>query len=254
MINGLVHCPNCKKTKQIPYAFRRPTTCHICKVNYIHQCAICKKKYIKFKTLRLHLQFKCGKEQPPKKNFKPNESILLQDKIKHEHGTLDSGGNFKNSNCNESFQEINVEVKQENDGNMYNTGSNLDMVHTVVEPGAVRYVCLKCNKFFKSKYRKNSHEKYCDKLKCERCNYEATKLDQLRDHMKQEHSTVDPNDYHKCSKCDKPFTDKYVKNKHQKYCGLELNLKCTHCYYETTRIERLQAHIQTTHISLVPQF
>lgn len=234
LVNGLVHCPKCKKTKQIPYAFRRPTICQICKVNYVNQCAICKKKFTKFKTLRLHLQSKCNGKQLSMK--KETEAYIS------EH----SSTNWND----ESFQQIKVEI------NGSEVGSNVDIVHTTVEPNVGKYSCSLCKKLFTNKYRKNSHEKNCKQLNCERCDFEATTSEHLRDHMRSAHTIIDPADYFLCNKCTKPFTDKFVKNKHEKYCGLELNLKCPkeNCYYFTNRIERLQAHIQTTHISLLPQF
>lgn len=140
-------------------------------------------------------------------------------------------------------------------------------------------MCSKCSKIFKSKRRKRLHEKYCGSkpsfkcnyctwafrykgslrihvktvhikpklFKCDDCSYTTLNVKQLKKHQFFTHSLIDPNNYHKCSKCPKKYKRKADRNNHEKICGVEPNLRCNDCDYKTNIKRNLQLHIEKHH-------
>ena len=135
---------------------------------------------------------------------------------------------------NEEEETVDVIEKQTFEENLIQSDENPIDDETVM--GRTASQVLTSNSSFVS----NDHKK---SFKCQQCDYEATRLDNLQTHIKSKHEGI----RYPCQQCDYKATlasnlQKHIKSKHE-----GIKYPCQQCDYQATLASDLKRHIKSQH-------
>lgn len=125
----------------------------------------------------------------------------------------------------------------------------------------LEYKCGKCTKIYQTSKSLRRHlSRNCNnknpKLRCDHCQYETNRRDNLSDHIGAKHLPRVLNAY-RCEKCEKSFPIRSYLRKHSKRCAQinhcdrsSISFSCNDCEYKTKYKLHLADHVQAKHLPL----